>query len=57
MVVAQLVEQLLLAPEIRVSNSVIATIYVECLLSTVLKRRKYKKKRPRMTHLKSTLRL
>ena len=40
-VVAQLVEQLLLIPEVRSSNPVISKIYIEhCLLSTILKRQK-----------------
>ena len=48
MVVAQLVEQFLPSPEVRGSNQVIGEIYIEhCLLSTVLERRK-NKKRPGM---------
>ena len=40
MVVAQLVKRLLPTPEIRGSNPVIGKIYIECLLSSVLIRRK-----------------
>ena len=40
MVVAQLVEQSLLIPEVRGSNPVIGKFYIEHSLSTVLKRRK-----------------
>ena len=44
MVVAQLVERLLLTPEVRGSNPVIGKFYIEhYFLSTVLKRRKYRK--------------
>ena len=43
MVVAQLVERLLLTPEVRGSNPVIGIIYIERLLSTVLKRQKERK--------------
>ena len=39
-VVAQVVERLLLIPEIRSSNPVIAKIYIEHLLLTVLDRQK-----------------
>ena len=40
MVVDQLVEQLIPAPEVRGSNPVISKFYVKhCLLSTLLKRR------------------
>ena len=39
-VVAQLVERSLPTPEDRSSNPVIGKIYIEYLLSTVLKRRK-----------------
>ena len=54
-VVAQLAERLLPTLEVRGSNSVIRKIYIEhCLLSTVLKRRK-KKKRPGMAQLKTIL--
>ena len=38
--VALLAERLLLTPEVRGSNRVISKIYIECLLSDVLKRRK-----------------
>ena len=44
MVVAQLVEQSLTTAEILGSNPVIVKIYIECLLSVVLKRKKVKKK-------------
>ena len=45
MVVAQLVEWPLPIPEVRGSNPVIGKIYIEhCLLSTVLKRRKQRKR-------------
>ena len=37
---AELVERLLLTPEVRDSNPLIGKIYIEFLLSTVLKRRK-----------------
>ena len=47
MVVAQLVEQSLLAPEIRSSNPVIGNFY---LLFILLKKTKVKKKRPGMAH-------
>ena len=44
-VVAQLVGHLLPIPEVRSSNPVIGKIYIEhCLLSTVLKKMKIKKK-------------
>ena len=44
-VVAQLVEQFLSTPEVCGSNPVINKIYIEhCLLSTVLKRRKQRKR-------------
>ena len=43
-VVAQLVEQSLPTAEILGSNPVIVKIYIECLLSAVLKRKKVKKK-------------
>ena len=49
---AQLVEQLLPPPEVRSSNPVIGTIYMEHSLSAVLKRRKERKKRPRLAHFK-----
>ena len=41
----QLVEQPLLTPKIRGSNPVIAKIYVERLLSTVLRKRSKEKRR------------
>ena len=50
MVVATLVEQSLPTPEVRGSNPVIDKFYIY-YLSTVLKRRKLIKKRPRMAHL------
>ena len=40
LVVTQLVEWSLLAPEVCSSNPGIGKIYIECLLSTALKRRK-----------------
>ena len=40
MFVDQLVERSLLIPEVRFSNPVISKIYIDRLLSTVLKRRK-----------------
>ena len=55
MVVAQLVERSLPVPEVCGSNLVIGKIYIEHLLSTVLTRRKIKKKRPGIAHfLKKT---
>ena len=50
--VAQYVEWLLLTTEVHGLNPVIGKIYIEqCLLPTVLKRRKIKKKRPGQSHL------
>ena len=49
-VVEQLVERSLPIPVVRSSNPVISKIYIEHLLSTVLKRLKLRKKRPRMSH-------
>ena len=43
MVVAQLVERSLPTPEVCDSNPVIGTIYIERLLTTLLKRRKNRK--------------
>ena len=47
MVVAQLVERSRPTPEVRGSNPVSGKIYIECLLSAVLKDEK-RKKRPEM---------
>ena len=55
-VVGQLVERLLLIPEVRGWNPVIGKkIFLSniCLLSTVFWKDKIKKKRPRMAHLKN----
>ena len=52
-VVVQLAKQSLLTPEVHGSNPVIGEIYIEhCVMSTELKRLKYKKKRPGMVHFK-----
>ena len=49
----QLAKQSLLTPEVHGSNPVIGEIYIEhCVMSTELKRLKYKKKRPGMVHFK-----
>ena len=51
MVVAQLVQRLLPIPEVCCSNPLIGKVFIEhCLLSTVLKRRK-ERKRGRESHL------
>ena len=50
MVVAQLAEGLLPTPEVCGSNPVIGKIYFECLLLTVFKDEKKRKKRPGMVH-------
>ena len=53
MVVAKLVEWSLQMPEVRGLNPVIGKLFYQtfiCLLSTVLKRRNKRKKRPRMAH-------
>ena len=56
MVVAQLVEQSLLIPEVRGSNPVIGKIYNEHLFTVnCIEKTKRKKKRPGMAHLKNTL--
>ena len=56
MVVDQLVEQLLLTPEVRDSNPVIGKIYIERLLSTVLKKtKKTKKEAGNLNNVFSTL--
>ena len=59
MVVAQLVERLLLTPEVCGSNPVIGKIYIERLLSTILKleetKRNENKKRPGMALFKTFL--
>ena len=43
-VVAQLVERSLPTPEVRESNPVIGKLYIECLLPTVLRRQKLRKR-------------
>ena len=49
--VAQLAKRSLLAPEVRGLNLIIGKIYIEyCFQSTVLKRRKKRKKWPVMAH-------
>ena len=54
MVVAQLVEQSLLIPEVRGSNSVMGKNYIEHLFTvTCIEKKKIKKKRPGMVHLKN----
>ena len=49
-VVAQFVEWSLPIPEVHGLDPAIGKIYIEHLLSTVLKRPKIKKKRPGMAH-------
>ena len=51
MVVAQLVEQSILTPEVRGSNPIIGKIYIAHLLTlNCIEKTKVKKKRPGMAH-------
>ena len=52
MVVAQLVEQSLLIPEVRGSNPVIGKNLYRTFTVNCIEKTKIKKKRPGMTHLK-----
>ena len=58
-VLAQLVERLLLTPEVRGSNSVISQLLSDIYFFTVncIEKTKIKKKRPGMAHLKNHERL